>query len=118
MKAQIEGGTKRSLLTPQSRWQPGRWLASLLVTLVFSSLAVCTASAGSSKIVPTLSLTLQDGMLAARIKATLLRQVMEEIGKLSGARVLWLNQPGGEEQVSVDFPALPIAEALERILGE
>jgi hypothetical protein len=42
---------------------------------------------------------------------------MEEVSRLSGARVLWLNQDRGNP-VTVEFPALPFAEALRRIVGE
>jgi hypothetical protein len=42
---------------------------------------------------------------------------MEEVSRLSGAQVRWLSQDG-EEPVSVEFTALPLPEALRRILGE
>jgi len=46
--------------------------------------------------------------------ASLLR-AMEEVGRLSKAEIVWLNDVG-EETVSVDFIALPFPEALERLL--
>jgi hypothetical protein len=38
------------------------------------------------------------------------------MSRLSGARVIWLGQPD-HRQVSVTFTALPVAEAIERVLG-
>jgi hypothetical protein len=61
------------------------------------------------------ALTLQDGKLTARLAAVPLRQVITEISRLSGAQVSWLGQQD-ESPVSADFSALPVVEALERLL--
>jgi hypothetical protein len=50
--------------------------------------------------------------------ATPLRQVMEKVSRVRGARVHWLSGQAQETLVSVEFTALPLPEALERILGE
>src|SRR5262249_55155716 len=63
-------------------------------------------------------ISVQDGKLSAQISATSVRQVMEEVSRLSEARVRWLNGQTEEKLVSVEFTALPMAEALRRILGE
>src|SRR5262245_60152450 len=99
-------------------WILRGWLlgAFLIVTmsdsLVYAAEVQSSAAANlSGKII------LQDERMTARIIAIPLRQVMEEIGRLSGARVWWMSQ-GGEEPVSVAFLALPLSEALRRILGQ
>jgi FG-GAP-like repeat len=63
------------------------------------------------------TLTLRGETLAARVTAAPLGQVMAEFSRLSGAKILW-RTPVGTELVSVDFPALPLAEALTRLLRE
>lgn len=95
-----------------------RRLGKLLLSLVLGSVPVSTVAAGSpaAGTFPG-TLTLHGETLTAQISAAPLRQVMEEVSRLSGARVLWL-QPGGEEPVSVAFTALPFSEALERILTQ
>ncbi len=106
--------------TPSARWsfwQQRTWLHGILVGLLVSSILVNAASAFS----PTSSsfpgkLILQDGKLTARIIALPLWQVMEEASRVSNAQVRWLN-PRGEEVVSVEFTALPLLEALRRLLA-
>jgi hypothetical protein len=107
--------------SPLARWPSETlrwWLRGLLASLVLACAPGYAADA------PTLgvgnfpgTLTLREKTLAARVAAVPLRQVMAELSRLSGAQVRWLT-PGGEEPVSVDFPARPLAEALERLLGE
>jgi hypothetical protein len=43
---------------------------------------------------------------------------MEEMSRVSGARVRWLSDQAEEKRVSVEFTALPLPEALRRILRE
>jgi hypothetical protein len=62
-------------------------------------------------------LTLCHGRLTAQIKAVPLRQVMAEVGELSGARVVWLQQ-SGQQNVTVDFRDVPLPRALRLILGQ
>lgn len=62
-------------------------------------------------------LTLRDGKLTAHVSAAPVRQVMQEVSSLTGARVLWLGH-AEDRKVSVDFTDLPLADALRRILGE
>lgn len=62
-------------------------------------------------------MTLRDGKLTARIAAAPIRQVLEEVSSLTGARVLWLGQEE-EGRVSVEFTDLPFPDALRKILGE
>jgi hypothetical protein len=63
------------------------------------------------------TVTLRDETLAIRVTAVPLKQVMAELSRQSGAPIRWLTA-GGEELISVDFPALPLADALERLLGK
>jgi hypothetical protein len=96
---------------------PDRWLCGILVSLALSILLASTVYAlDSATLEIPGQITLQDEKLTARIAAAPLQQVMEEIGRLSKVRVLWLNQRG-EESVSVEFAALPFSEAVKRILA-
>jgi type II secretory pathway component GspD/PulD (secretin) len=108
-------------LIPITQWfsrTPGLWLHGILVSLVLSSLPVCAAYAANPAAVSLPGkITLQDGKMTARIVAAPLRQVLEEVSKLSGTQVRWLSLDG-EEAVSVEFTDLPFSEALRRILGE
>ncbi len=61
-------------------------------------------------------LQLHNGLLTAHVRTTPLPQVLSEVSRLSGAKVVWLGQPD-PRQVSVTFTALPIAEAIPRVLG-
>jgi hypothetical protein len=106
------------LIARRSSWTPGRWLCSLLVSLIVGNASVRTAYPLDPAAVNFPGkIMLQDGKLTARFAATPLWQVMAEVSKLSGAEVFWLSQ-GGEEPVSADFTALPFSEALQRILGK
>lgn len=108
-------------LTPTTPWfsrTPGLWLHGIFVSLVLDSLSVCAAyAAGPADVSFPGKITLQDGKMTARIVATPLRRVLEEVSKLSGAQARWLSLDG-EEPVSVEFTDLPFSEALRRILGE
>jgi hypothetical protein len=95
----------------------GGWLSGLLVSLTLSSVFGGTAWTASPAAIPFPgSLTFQDGKLAARVTAAPLWQVMEEVGRLSGVQILWLNQKS-EDPVSVEFSPLSLTEALQRLLG-
>src|SRR5262245_44014823 len=92
------------------------WLGVLLVSVVLSNAPVDTAAASTPKdeAFPG-TLTLHNETLAARVTAVPLEQVMAEFSRLSGAQVIW-RTPRDQTLVSVEFPALPLAEALTRIL--
>ena len=60
-------------------------------------------------------LNLHNGKLTAHIARTPLRQVINEVGRLSGAQIRWFDQ-ADDHAVSVHFTALPVVEALERLL--
>ncbi len=107
------------LMARKSPRTPSRWLQGILVSLVLSTGLVDAAYAlGPAAAALPGQLSLQDGKLTARLIATPLRQVMEEVSRLSGARVRWLSSQAAEKPVSVGFTALPLPEALRRILGE
>jgi hypothetical protein len=96
----------------------GRWLLGILMGLTPGTVLVGTASAlGPVAATFPGQLTFQGGKLTARVMGASLRQVMEEVSRLSGAQVRWLNQ-NGEELVSVEFTDLSFSEALRRILRE
>jgi hypothetical protein len=88
-------------------------LILLLCFLLSSSLSRAAEKTTSTK--SSHSLQLRDGMLTARVTATSLREVMAEFSRLSGAQVRWFTANGGR-QVSVDFTALSLDEALRRLL--
>jgi hypothetical protein len=100
-------------------WTPGCWLGGMVVSLVLSAGPVGAAYAFSPAPAPLpKQIALQDGKLTAQIVAAPLSQVLEEVSRLSGARVRWLNSEAEEKPVSVEFTALPLPEALRWILGE
>lgn len=68
------------------------------------------------KILPG-TVTIQGEQISAKINAAPLQQVLAEISRVSGSRVLWLGQ-SEETLVSVEFPRLPLSEGMKRILGE
>jgi hypothetical protein len=107
-----------TLMTRQSSWTPGRWLLGILVSLVLGSMPVYAASA-PGPVAEDFSgkITLQDGKLTARNLAAPLWQIMEELSRLSGAQVRWLAAKVREQEVSVTFNDLPLAEAVRRLLS-
>jgi hypothetical protein len=111
---------KRSTLIARwYSWTPGHWLLGILVSIVLGSVPIGPASAlGPAATNFPGKITLQDGQLAAKIATVPLRQVLEEFSRLSGVQVRWLSPADEEEAISVEFPPLPIAEALRRILCE
>ena len=106
----------------KARWSsrtPGHWLRGTLVSLVLSTgLVGSTYALGPAAMTLPGQVALQDEKLTAQLVAAPLRQVMEEVSRLSGARVRWLGRQTEEKPVSVGFTALPLPEALRRILGE
>ena len=114
--------TKRSLLSDiRRRYWRHWWLGCLLAFLVVNQSCTTETWAAtdrpkSEKTISAFSgLRLQDGLLTAQVTMTPLSQVLSEMSRLSGARVIWLGQPD-HRQVSVTFTALPVAEAIERVL--
>lgn len=109
------------LLTPCMRWfnrTASLSLHSMPLILILGRLSICAVHAADPAVARfTGTMMLQDGKLTARIEAAPLRRVMEEVSKLSGARIRWLSLAGAEP-VSAEFTDLPISEALRRILGE
>jgi hypothetical protein len=63
------------------------------------------------------TMTIHNEQLSLRVAGTPLRQVMEELSRLSGTQVLWLNDIAREEPVSVEFNDLLLSEGLSRILA-
>lgn len=63
------------------------------------------------------TLIFHNGKLTAQLDAAPLQEVMEAIGELSGAEIVWL-QDCGTETVSADFSKAPLARALRLILGK
>lgn len=106
-------------LFANERWSLKRlswWGCCLLTSLTLSKSCEAPVLAANTKAAAFPgTLTLQDGKLTIRTTAVPLRQVMAEVGRLSGAQVLWLG-PQDESPVSVDFSGLPVTEALERLL--
>ena len=98
-------------------WTPVRWLLGILISVVSGSVPIGAASAlspGTTHFPGKLAF--QDGQLMARIATVPLRQVMEEFSRVSKAEVRWLNSADGAGAISVEFPPLPVVEALQRLL--
>jgi hypothetical protein len=115
--------TKCSLLSNIRRrywrhWWLGCLLAFLSVNTRYTTETCATTDRPKSEktIAAFSSLRLHDGLLTAQVTTTPLSQVLSEMSRLSGARIVWLGQPD-TRQVSVTFTALPVTEAIERVLG-
>jgi hypothetical protein len=109
---------RSTLTTRRLPWTLGCWLQGILIGCVFWSAPIPTPDALASPPVDVPGqLLFQDGKLAARVAMVPLRQVMEEIGRLSGAQVRWMDAEVGEQMVSIEFTALPLSEAVRRILS-
>jgi hypothetical protein len=108
-----------TLITSWSSWTPGCWLLRIVVSLALCSTQVGAAYAfGPVTMGLSDKITLQDGKLTAHIVRAPLRQVMEEVSRLSGAQVRWMDPHRGEREISVEFTDLPFSEALRRLLRE
>lgn len=108
---------RSTLTTRRQPWTLGWWLRGFLIGCALWSAPIPTPSAlGSTPVGIPGQITLQDGKLTARIATVPLRQVMEEISRLSGAQVRWMDSVVREQTVSVEFTALPLSEAVRRIL--
>jgi hypothetical protein len=115
----VEEKMKRLLMAKWFLWLPGCWLGGIVVSLVLSMGPIGSAFAFGPAPAPLpRQITLHDGRLTVQVVATPLRQVMEEMSRVSGARVRWLGDHAEEKLVSVEFTALPLPEALRRILRE
>jgi hypothetical protein len=96
------------------------WVLTLGLGVASSfSLANGLALAAGGRDVSTpaarLEMAFRDGRLTARVVAAPLHEVMAEIGRLTGAKVRWLNQYG-DERVSLQLADVPLDVALEKIL--
>ena len=92
-----------------------RWFL-LFLTLFFGYLlgtSVCAKEASSTPVAKKIEF--RNGKLTVRLTNASLRRTLEEVGRLSNAEIVWL-QPVGEDTVSAAFTALPVPEALERLL--
>jgi hypothetical protein len=98
---------------PGSSFPRGSLLGLVLsVTMGIADSAAGMRQAGEAT---SFEMTLREGKLTARIAAFPLRHVMDELGRLSGAEVRWLDQQEDAE-VSVQFSDLSLEKALARIL--
>jgi hypothetical protein len=93
------------------------WLTKIVWCLAVASLPVCAAPPTSTTVQFPGRMALQDGKLTARIVSGPLPQVMDEVSKLSGAQIRWMDQDSNET-VSIEFADLSLSEAVRRILGE
>ena len=59
----------------------------------------------------------QDGTITVQLANASLPQVIAEIGRQLGAQIRWLSPPE-QKLVSATFTAVPLAEALDTLLGE
>jgi hypothetical protein len=115
----VEEKMKRLLMVKWFPWLPGCWMSVMVASLFLSTGQVGSAFAFDPAPAPLPGqFTLQNGRLTAQVVTTPLRQVMEEMSRVSGAQVRWLSGQAEEKPVSVEFTALPLPEALRRILRE
>ena len=83
-----------------------RWYYGILTGLIISGLSIHTTHALDSVAVNLAGkIMFHNEQLTTTVTATPLQQVMEEISKVSGVQIRWLDS-GGEEPVSVHFVAL------------
>jgi hypothetical protein len=94
-----------------------RWLLGILWSVLLTSLP-CQATEKPSTLFypPSVSMSLHNGYLTAHIVATPIQQVMQKLSRVSGAKMVWQSPPN-EHLVSVAFFSLPLAEAVQRIVG-
>jgi hypothetical protein len=108
--------------TLMARWSSrtlGSWLLGILASLVLGSLPGRTADAvGPAAINTPPWIALQDGKLTVHTRKAPLRQVMEEISRLSGVQVRWMEPNAGEQEVSVKLTDFPVSAVLRRVLRE
>lgn len=92
----------------------------LLLALVFLGLAAPVAIAAAAN-QPTKSddirIELKDGLLTADIHDAPLPQVLEEIGKLAGFKVVQVADFNDYRRVNSNFSDLPVQTAVERIVA-
>lgn len=100
------------LLRTRAPWRSAIFVGLLLGSLVAGPPAARGAAAGDV----AGQIILHGGRMTAHIKGASLQQVMAEVSRVSGAQLWWLHGVG-EEVVTVEFRALPVAEALRRLLG-
>jgi hypothetical protein len=92
------------------------WLVLALSLVVVSASTLAAEEAARAPDGGSFEVSVSDGNLTAEVVAAPLHEVMAEIGRLTGAEVRWLTQPG-VERVSVQLEGVPLPEALARILG-
>lgn len=99
-------------------WRLPRRALSLLMALAVSDIALGIANVqGATADKFPGKILLQDGKLTAQVTGIPLRQVIEEIARLSKARVRWLG-PVAEEPVTVACTNASLSRALRLILRE
>ena len=104
-------------VAPGKRW----WVGCLLALMITgkdctNKTDAATGKPGGEKPAASrMTLQLQDGALTARVSSAPLQRVLHEVSRLSGARIVWLG-PREDRQVSAYFTALPVADALQRLL--
>jgi hypothetical protein len=109
---------KRSRLTTRRRpWTPGCWLRGIVIGCMLWNAPIPTPDAlGSAPEDAPGQIAFEDGKLTVRSSTAPLRQLIDEISRLSGVQVRWMDAEVREQAVSVEFTALPLSEAVQRIL--
>jgi hypothetical protein len=95
----------------------GQGLSGILAALVLCGTPTPTAlvlDSASAKLAR--QITFRNERITAAITITSLQEVIAAIGQVSGVQIRWLDA-GGEESVSVHFVALPLSEAISRLLS-
>ena len=117
----LDGKTQRRVQENTRSGQAMRKLAQrllpimLVVVLALEISQPSPAAASSPAKTRPFEMTLKDGKLTARIRATPLRSVITELSRLTGAEVHWLSQEK-EDVISRDFNDVPLHDVFESIL--
>jgi len=90
-----------------TRWL--RWIGAALLVAVLVQVPRA-AEDGDGRVV-----RYADDALTVRLTRAPVWEVLEEIGRQSGAEIR--GEPAEAGEISADFEAVPIAEALDRLLG-
>ena len=92
-----------------------RWLLLFLTLFLGYPLETAVQAKESNTTPVAEKIEFRDGKLTVRLVNASVPRILSEIGRRSGVEIVWLNHAMADT-VSVEFTALPVAEALERIL--
>ena len=86
-------------------------LSTLVGLLLIGSMLVAVAAPNPPHVI-----TLHEGKLSVHVTGMPLREALAEVSRLSHIDIVWLNNEGQEELISVEFTGLSLLKGLERLL--